>query len=190
MDGWYIAAVVLSCINIALCLALFLMPKRSYALFVRFAFDIVAIMNAICIYMSVQDKVLLAIVASSSVSAIRDVIFMFREKRAWANSYAWIFLFSIILVVFSIIGWSSWLTLLPIIGTIINTIALYLTDYKKMKGVTIIGQIFFILYYCFLIPESDLLMALNLVISSVMLLSAIIGLLLYFVKARNPQNNE
>ena len=187
MDGWYIAAVVLSILSIVICITQFLVSKRNISLIIRFVFDVVKIACYICIYMYLQDKVILAMVASGVVGAVRDVVFLYREKYKWADSIIWLFVFSIALVVFSIFEWGGWLTLLPIIGTIVNTIALYLKDYKKMKFVILFGQIFFITYHALLIPESDLLMILNLVVSVAYFLSAFIGLIIYFYKKNNPQ---
>ena len=187
MDGWYIAAVVLSILSIVICITQFLVSKRNISLVIRFVFDVVKIGCYVCIYMYLQDKVILAMVASGVVGAVRDVVFLYREKYKWADSIIWLFVFSIALVVFSVFEWGGWLTLLPIIGTIVNTIALYLKDYKKMKFVILFGQIFFITYHAVLIPESDLLMILNLVVSVAYFLSAFIGLIIYFHKKNNPQ---
>ena len=187
MDGWYIAAVVLSILSIVICITQFLVSKRNISLIIRFIFDVVKIGCYICIYMYLQDKVILAMVASGVVGAVRDVVFLYREKYEWADSIIWLFVFSIALVVFSVFEWGGWLTLLPIIGTIVNTIALYLKDYKKMKFVILFGQIFFITYHAVLIPESDLLMILNLVVSVAYFLSALIGLIIYFRRKNNPQ---
>lgn len=194
MNGWYISALVLSILSIVICVALFVVPKRKYALILRFTFDVVTIVNSVCLYMYIGDKVLLSLVASSAVGAIRDVIFLFRDKYKWADSYWWLLLFTVSLTLFSVLGWSGWLTLLPIIGTIINTYALYLKDYKKMKIITLFGQICFITYYAFLIPEGDILMILNLIVSSAMLISAIFGLTAHYIKQKqlknNPQNEQ
>ena len=187
MDGWYVAALVLGIVSIVICFALFIVPKRKYTLILRFTFDIVTTVNAVCLYMYIKDNVLLALVASASVGAIRDVIFFFREKHAWADSYVWLILITITLVVFSILGWSGWLTLLPIAGTIINTFALYLKDFKKMKIITLFGQVCFITYYAVLIPEGDILIILNLIVSSAMFISALTGLIIYFLHKNNPQ---
>lgn len=187
MNGWYIAALVLSILSIFICIALFAFPKRKVALIFRFAFDVITIINSICLYLYLNDKVLLALVASSAVGALRDVVFLFKEKHKWADSYWWLLFFAVALTVFSVLGWGGWLTLLPIIGTVINTYALYLKDYKKMKIVTIFGQICFITYYAFLIPEGDILMILNLIVSSAMLVSAIVGLLFQIKKDSYPQ---
>ncbi|MBO4682345.1 MAG: YgjV family protein [Bacilli bacterium] len=190
MNGWYIAAVALSILSIVICITQFIMPNRKYSLIIRFTFDIVKIACYVCIYMYLQDKVILAMVASGVVGAVRDVIFLYRDKYKWADSIIWLFAFSAALIVFSILEWSSWLTLLPIIGTIINTIALYLKDYKKMKMVVLVGQIFFITYHAVLIPESDLIMILNLIVSVAYFMSALIGLIIYFTHRSNPQNAQ
>ena len=187
MDGWFLAALILSITNIVICLAIFLMPKRQYAIIFRFAFDIVNISNSICLYMYVRDPVIFSIIAAGVVSAVRDVIFLFRGKYKWADSYWWLIFFTIALTVFSVLGWSGWLTLLPVIGTIINTYALYVKDYKYMKMITLVGQVCFIVYYVVLIPESDVLMALNLAVSSTMFISAIVGLGIYFYQKRYSQ---
>ena len=190
MNGWYYAALSLSIVSIVICIALFLVPKRKYALILRFTFDIVTIVNSICLYMYLGDNVLLALVASAAVGSIRDVVFLFRDTYKWADSYWWLIGFSIVLTVFAVLGWSSWLTLLPIIGTLINTYALYIKDYIKMKAITLIGQVCFITYYAVLIPKSDILMILNLVVSSAMFISAIVGLILSFHAKSNPQKAE
>ena len=190
MNGWYVAAFVLGIVSIVICIALFIVPKRKYALILRFAFDIVTIVNSVCLYMYLQDKVLLALVAAAAVGSVRDVVFLFRDKYKWADSYWWLIGFTIVLTVFSVLGWSSWLTLLPVLGTIINTYALYIKDYIKMKIITLFGQTFFITYYAVLIPESDVLMILNLVVSSAMFVSAVVGLIIAFRQKSYTQKAE
>ena len=190
MNGWYVAAFVLGIVSIVICIALFVVPKRKYALILRFAFDIVTIVNSVCLYMYLQDKVLLALVAGATVGSIRDVIFLFRDKYKWADSYWWLIGFMVALTIFSVLGWSSWLTLLPVLGTLINTYALYIKDYKKMKIITLVGQVCFITYYAVLIPESDVLMILNLVVSSAMFVSAIVGLIIAFRAKSYSQKAE
>jgi hypothetical protein len=59
-----------------------------------------------------------------------------------------------------------------------------------MKAITLIGQVCFITYYAVLIPKSDILMILNLVVSSAMFISAIVGLILSFHAKSNPQKAE
>ena len=190
MNGWYIASLVLSIMTVVNCIAIFLVPNRKVALLLRFSFDIISICNSICLFIYLGDKVILALLAGNIVSSIRDVVFYFRGTRRWADSYAWIFIFSIILVTFSVLAWSSWLTLFPIFGTLINTGALYLKDYKKMKIVTLVGQIFFILYYVFLIPEGDILIIINLLASSAMFISALVGLIIYFIKGKHIEKSH
>lgn len=187
MNGWYVAALALGILSIVICLVLFLVPSRKYALIIRMSFDVVTIINSICIYMYVRDPVLFAIIASSAVGTARDIIFLFREKYKWADSYLWLIFFTVALTVFSVIGWSGWLTLLPVLGTIINTYALYIKDYRNMKLITLVGQACFITYYAVLIPENDILMALNLTVSSAMAVSAIVGLGVYFYHQRYTQ---
>lgn len=61
----------------------------------------------------------------NTISALRALVFYFRENKKWANSIVWLPVFIGVSLVMSIITWESWITILPMIGMVSTTFAQY-----------------------------------------------------------------
>lgn len=179
---WYIAAFATGIITIIVTIFSFLFPSRKITLLLRFTFDAVSIVNGICVYYATGVTAIWSVVAVDAVGIVRDVIYLFRVKYKWADKLFWLFLFEVIFAASLIITWDGPIALLPVIGSLICNVALYLKDVKMTKIVSIVGQIPFILYYALLINDSDLLTALSLVASTTFFISAVIGLSLIILR--------
>lgn len=183
MDGYYITSLVFGILAVLVCLFIFSHRSRSLSLLLKFLFDLFSALNLTFAYLSTGEVILLAGLGTNIVGMARDILFFFRGRYKWANNILWLFLFLLLYGLSLIFTYRNPLSLLPVIGSLINTTALYLLNHKAMKWLTFIGQLFFITYYAILIRSSDMLTILNLLASSVMMASVIIGLfILYFVK--------
>lgn len=180
----YIAAFVIGIFIIIDCILIYAFPTRNLTIIFKMVFDALSIINLLLIFFESNVTGVLAGLASVSVGLLRDILFLFKNKFKWANTI-FLPLFIILLTGLSLIWtYSSWLSLLPIVGTMINSVALYLDDVQTCKSLTIGGQIFFITYYSLLIVDSDFLTIINLICSISMFVSCFIGLFNLNLKKR------
>lgn len=70
-----------------------------------------------------------------SISFIRTAIFSQNEKK-WASSPIWLFVFIVAMIGTGILTWQDWWSILPIIGSILSTIALWM---KKPSHIRLIS---------------------------------------------------
>lgn len=176
-DGWYIASLVFGILAVLVCLLIYLTKNRLLTLFFKLLFDVFSILNLIFAYISTGEVALLAGLGGNVVGALRDIFFMFRKKYKWADSYLWVGVFWLLFGLSLIFTYRNPLSLMPVIGSFINTFALFLIDQKYTKYITFFGQFVFITYYAVLIRGSELLTILNLSASVVTLVSVIIGII-------------
>ena len=192
MNAWYIASIVLGSLTIAVSFLCFIVPHRKVNLLFRLIFDALNIVNCICIFYATNTNAILIALVCDSIAIVRDIIFYFRKKGNWVDHIIWLLLFNALYLLSLIWTWSGPIVLLPAIANVFNTTALFIYKKKLTRIVTLFGQICFITYYCLLLAQSDLLTLLNLIASAMMFVSAIIGLVVLFVreKQRNNTNNE
>lgn len=70
------------------------------------------------------------------ISFIRTLIFSNNNKK-WASSPLWLVGFCLIMVVTGIITWTNWWDILPILGSILSTIALWMKSEKKIRLISL-----------------------------------------------------
>lgn len=70
------------------------------------------------------------------ISFIRTLIFSNNNKK-WASSPLWLVGFCLLMVVTGIITWSSWWDVLPILGSILSTIALWMKSERKIRLISL-----------------------------------------------------
>ena len=177
-DGWYIVSLVFGVLAVLVCFLIYLTKSRILTLFFKMLFDIFSILNLTFAYISTKEVGLLAGLGTNIVGVVRDIFFMYRKKYRWADHYFWLILFCSIYALSLIFTYKTPLSVMPVVGAIINTTALYLMNQKHTKYITFVGQIIFITYYSLLIVGSELLTILNLSASVVTFISVIIGIVL------------
>lgn len=70
------------------------------------------------------------------ISFIRTLIFSNNTKR-WAKSKIWLFGFILLMIVTGIFTWNDGWSILPIIGSILSTIALWMTNEKHIRLISL-----------------------------------------------------
>ncbi len=182
MSAWYIISIISGIIAILICSIAYVIPNRKVLIMFRLAFDLVSAFNCLSVYFATSNILIMASLANSGIGVFRDIIFYYRKDKKWANSYWWLVGFEICFFSTIFFTYRGPLSLLPIIGGMINTFALYLIDSRLIKSTTLVGQIFFIVYYSILISGTDFLTILNLIASSIFFVAALIGLLYLLIK--------
>jgi len=181
-NEWYIASIVTGILFVIVSFLTFVIPHKKTTLIFRLSFDILLALNCICIYFATGVEAILVSLVCGSLSIIRDIVFYFKKKGNIIDKLYWPIGFNIIYALSLIWTWSGVVTLLPVLGNIINTTALYIHKKRVTRIVTLIGQLFFIVYSAILLPSSDLLSIFNLISGVGMFVSAFIGLVVLFIR--------
>lgn len=185
-NPFYVMAFILGIIIIGFSFMMFLLPKKNSHLFIKLLFDITYITQMLFIFFATGSYAVFIGIASNTVGVLRDVVFLKSEKKE-ARLY-WTIVLSALMIIFLHFSYDSPVSYLPVIGTLINTYALSLRVKQKTCALTIIGQIFFISYYCLLLKESDFLTVLNIISASMLFISAVVGFIIPFAKASRIRN--
>lgn len=75
--------------------------------------------------------------ALNGIMTVRCVIYYFKETQKWAQHKIWLVLFLIAGITAGALTWDSLWSILPLIGTIISTVALWLSKPKHIRLLTI-----------------------------------------------------
>lgn len=174
-------------------LFIFIFPQRKRTLFIKMCTDIVTALNGLFIYLSNGNLLILASVATCTIGVFRDIIFGLRDKYKVFNCYFWPVLFAIINLSSLIFTYKGVISLLPVIGTVVSCLTLYLHNQKVVKIGAIFCQTLYVIYYAILIPSSNVLTIFSLASAATTLTGSLIGLtflLFYKKKEENIMQNE
>lgn len=72
-------------------------------------------------------------VAMNSVGAVRTLIFQFKGRKKWAELSFWPVVFIANFLVFGLLAWESWYSVLPIIAMSIETVGLWKKNPKLIR---------------------------------------------------------
>ena len=190
LDGYYIVALIFGILAVLDCFLGYLFPKRGLTLLFKLLFDVFSVINLLFAYLSTKEAGLIAGLATNVIGICRDLVFLQRGKSKIFDDVTWLAIFLLLYSLSLITTYKNPLSLLPVIGSLINTTALFLYSQKLNRILTIFGQLFFISFYASLIVNSELLTLLNLLCSCVTLVSVILGLInvLRFEKKKSVTN--
>lgn len=71
------------------------------------------------------------------LAGFRSIIFQYRTTEKWADNKLWLYFFIILFLIFGIITWDGYYTILPMIGVSIGTFAYWMKNPKHIRLVTI-----------------------------------------------------
>ena len=75
--------------------------------------------------------------ALNGIMTLRCVIYYFKETQKWAQHKVWLVLFLVAGLAAGILTWESEWSILPLLGTVISTVALWLPNPKYIRLMTI-----------------------------------------------------
>ena len=67
------------------------------------------------------------------VFLIRNIVFYFRKEKSWAQHKAWLIGLLCAVVIAGTVGFRSWLDILPIIGSVFGTVAMYMKSENMLR---------------------------------------------------------
>jgi hypothetical protein len=78
--------------------------------------------------------------AMNIVGSTRTFFFIFRGKKKWMDSDLVMYTFVLLFFLAGILSWQNWLSLLPILAMVIETIGVWQKDPRKIRFIVIIPR--------------------------------------------------
>lgn len=107
------------------------------------------------------------------VFLIRNIVFYFGRDQKWAGSKLWLPVLLVAVVAAGAMGYHSWLDVLPIIGSIFGTFALYMKDENKLRLLKLGDSPCWLIYNC-TVPSTG-----GIICEVFNIISIIVGLIRY-----------
>lgn len=181
---WYIVAFSLGIVLIIICAFSHLKNSRKATLLLKLVFDITAVIYLCCVLQATGAVGVYAGIIVNAIGVIRSIVFLLKHKNKFFNSIAWLFAFEIMQGLSLIITYTSYVSIIATVASMVTTLALYLNKQKYTKILIMLAQSMFITYYSILAKDSDLLTCLMLVSCIITFLSATTGLVLLLRKKK------
>lgn len=187
---WYITAFCLGICLIIICIFSHLKNSRKMTLIMKLVFDITATTYLTAVLMATNAIGVYAGIAINAIGAIRSIIFLLKDKYKVFDNICWLFIFEAIQAASLIISYTSYVSIIATVASMVTTLALYLNSQKYTKMLIVLAQSMFIVYYSILAKDSDLLTLLMLVSCCVTFTSAVTGLILLYINRNKKQDTS
>lgn len=157
---------ILSIIGMVLTIASFQMKTRKQIILfqtagsVFFLFSYLLLQSWSAVYLNV-------------VFLIRNIVFYFGKEKKWSQHKAWLFGLLCAVIIAGFIGFRSWLDILPIIGSVFGTIAMYLKSENMLRLFKLGDSPCWLIYNCAL-PSTG-----GIICEIFNIISIIVGLIRY-----------
>ena len=76
----------------------------------------------------------------------RNFVFYFRKDYKWARHKSWIVIFLVAVVIAGVVGFRSWMDILPIFGAVFATIAMYMQSENMLRLWNILASPCWLIY--------------------------------------------
>jgi hypothetical protein len=80
------------------------------------------------------------------VGAARIYVFKRRLFKKWANNKIWLYFFILLFIIVGLVTWDGYITLLPVTGMVIGTIAFWLHQPKQIRFLIVFSTLPWIVY--------------------------------------------
>lgn len=79
------------------------------------------------------------------ISFVRTLIFSMNGKKKWASSSVWLVIFTVLMVWIGGLTWHDFYSILPIIGSVLSTFALWMRKEKQIRLLSLsVGPFWFV----------------------------------------------
>ena len=175
-NTFYILSYITGGILILLALLNFIFPTRKSTLIIKLVFDVVTVVNCVFILHATNNTLIYASIGTSVVGISRDIIYSLRRKgKVFDNVFVPI-AFAILFSCSLFITYRSWISVLPVVGSVVSSITLYSYNQKLTKIGAIVCASLYITYNAILLSSSDVLTIFALVSYVASFIGAAIGL--------------
>ena len=157
---------ILSIIGMVLTIASFQMKTRKQIILMQtagsvfFLFSYLLLESWSAVYLNV-------------VFLIRNIVFYFGKDKKWAEHKAWLFGLLVAVIIAGFIGFRSWLDILPIIGSVFSTIAMYMKSENMLRLFKLGDSPCWLIYNC-TVPSTG-----GIICEIFNIISIIVGLIRY-----------
>ncbi len=107
------------------------------------------------------------------VFLIRNIVFYFGQDQKWSKHKAWLPALLCAVVIAGSIGFRSWLDILPIVGSVFGTVAMYMKDENMLRLLKLGDSPCWLIYNC-TVPSTG-----GIVCEVFNMISIIVGLIRY-----------
>lgn len=119
----------------------------------------------------------------SFISFVRTWVFANKDKK-WASSPMWLWFFIVIMIIGGILTWKNIWCIFSIVGTVLGTVAVYMTSSKGIRAVSLVASPCHLIYA---LISGAYTAALNEVLA---MASIIIGILRHDRKSKEADTKE
>lgn len=107
------------------------------------------------------------------VFLIRNIVFYFSKDKKWAQHKAWLVALLCAVVAAGLIGFRSWLDILPVVGSVFGTVAMYMKNENMLRLLKLGDSPCWLIYNC-TIPSTG-----GIICEVFNMISIIVGLIRY-----------
>lgn len=132
---------VLSIIGMALTIASFQMKTRKQIILFQTAGSVFFLLS----YLLLESW---SAVYLNVVFLIRNIVFYFGKDKKWAQHKAWLLALLCAVVIAGSVGFRSWLDILPIIGSVFGTVAMYMKNENMLRLLKLGDSPCWLIYNC------------------------------------------
>lgn len=190
MDTYLLLAYITGGLLVAYSLFLYIFPSRKVNLYLKAGSNLISCINLTFIYLYTDNPLVIVGIVTNAICIVREILFSFRDNCKILNHLAWPIGFSIILMLSLVFTYTSPLSLLPPIGSVVTTMCFYAKSPKILKTGAIAATVIYIVYYAILIPSSDTLTIFALLCTVAGFISSTVGLIVLLYKEKHTPFEE
>lgn len=82
------------------------------------------------------------------VFLVRNIVFYFSKDKKWAQHKMWLAVLLVAVVAAGFVGFRSWVDILPIIGSVFGTVAMYMTSENMLRLLKLGDSPCWLIYNC------------------------------------------
>ena len=82
------------------------------------------------------------------VFLVRNIVFYFSKDKKWAQHKIWLAVLLVAVVAAGSVGFRSWVDILPIIGSVFGTVAMYMTSENMLRLLKLGDSPCWLIYNC------------------------------------------
>lgn len=157
---------VLSVIGMALTIASFQMKTRKQIILMQTAGSVFFLLS----YLLLESW---SAVYLNIVFLIRNVVFYFSKDKKWAQHKVWLGALLCAVIAAGSVGFRSWLDILPIVGSVFGTVAMYMKNENMLRLLKLGDSPCWLIYNC-TIPSTG-----GIICEVFNMVSIVVGLLRY-----------
>lgn len=157
---------VLSIIGMALTIVSFQMKTRKQIILFQTAGSIFFLLS----YLLLESW---SAVYLNVVFLIRNIVFYFGKDKKWARNKLWLVALLCAVVIAGSVGFRSWLDILPIIGSVFGTVAMYMKNENMLRLLKLGDSPCWLIYNC-TVPSTG-----GIICEVLNIISILVGLIRY-----------